>query len=293
MNEVKGAVSVERYGLGVILVTMSAFAWSTAGIFSKGVSADVWQIQFWRGLFSAIFILIYVVWRERGRTPRLFRSLGWPGWAAAAISSGATIAFIPAFKLTSIANVTVIYATAPFVAAAFAWLWMRERASRHTLIASAVSLVGVTVIIGGSLGKPNILGDCLALVMTAGMAMLMVLIRRYPKSPMVPAACVSSVQLLLVGLALSQPFGIPEHEIMILIGFGLMQALAIVTLTEGARLIPASHSALLGGLEIPLAPIWAWLILQEIPPNLTFIGGGVIVAGVGWHMFQERQVRDA
>ena len=276
------------HGLGVLLVILATVAWSTAGLFTKGLSADVWVINFWRGLFSALFILIYVIWRERGRTLACFASLGGPGWAAATVSSAATIAFLSAFKLTTVANVVVIYATAPFIAAAIAWLWLREKASGATLVASAVALFGVAIIMSGSLGSVNLTGDLLALLMTAGMALLIVLIRRYPDSPMVPAACVSALQLTVIGWCLSEPFTVPDGELVPLIGFGLVQAVAVVMLTEGARLIPAPVAALLGALEIPLAPIWVWLFLHEIPQTLTFIGGAIVLAGVAWHMWVER-----
>jgi drug/metabolite transporter (DMT)-like permease len=36
------------------------------------------------------------------------------------------IAFIPALQLTSVSNVAIIIATEPFLAAALAWIWLRE-----------------------------------------------------------------------------------------------------------------------------------------------------------------------
>ena len=41
----------------------------------------------------------------------------------------------------------IIYATVPFVVAALAWLVMRERASRPTLVASTVASAGVVVML--------------------------------------------------------------------------------------------------------------------------------------------------
>ena len=43
----------------------------------------------------------------------------------------------------------IIQATLPFVVAGLAWLVMRERASRPTLVASAVASVGVAVMLAG------------------------------------------------------------------------------------------------------------------------------------------------
>ena len=42
------------------------------------------------------------------------------------------VAFIPALQTTTVANVAIIIATQPFVAAALAWLWFRQKARLRT-----------------------------------------------------------------------------------------------------------------------------------------------------------------
>ena len=278
-----------RHRAGIILVGLSAVAWSTAGIFTKGIAADVWAILFWRGIFSAVFIALYVAWREGRRTPLAFASLGFPGWAAASIGSIATICYLSAFKFTAVTNVVVIYATTPFIAAGLGWLAMREGASRTTLLTSAVALVGVAIMMGGSLGKPDLIGDILAVAMAFFMAAMMVLIRKFPQAPMVPAMCLSSVQIALIALIMSNPFDVLSHDIWWLVMFGVVQAMGAILLTEGTRLIPAAQAALVGSLDIPLAPLWAWVILTEIPASATFLGGSVVLAAVAYFMGKDWQ----
>ena len=41
---------------GVTLVVLSAFAFSTAGFFTRLIDTDVWTMLFWRGLFGGLFI---------------------------------------------------------------------------------------------------------------------------------------------------------------------------------------------------------------------------------------------
>jgi len=48
---------------GVALVCISAIAFSTAGLFTKGVSADAWSVIFWRGVSAAVFTLVYALLR--------------------------------------------------------------------------------------------------------------------------------------------------------------------------------------------------------------------------------------
>ena len=278
--------------LGAVMVAMSAVTWSTAGIFTKGVSADVWTIMFWRGLFAAGFVFLYVCWREKTGAFRQLRELGWIGWTVATVSSLATLAFLSSFKLTSVANVVLIYATAPFVAAGIVWLWKRERMTRTTFVASVCCLIGVAVIVAGSLGAPNLAGDVLAMLMTFGMALLIVMIRLYPDAPTVMAAgCISSLQLAALGWLLSDVTAILPQELLVLVAFGIVQAVGVVLLTEGSRLVPAPDAALLGSLEVPLAPVWAWLILSETLPAATAVGGAIVLSALFWYLVNGVRLR--
>ena len=166
---------------GLILVLVSAAVFSTAGLFTKGVSADAWSVIFWRGLFAAGFTLIYILIKGTLRSELL--ELGKDGFAVAAISSVASASFITSFKLTTIANVSLIYASAPFIAALIAWLSMGERPSFVVMISSLAALAGVSLIVGSSIGGVNFEGDLMAIWMTFLMALILVIYRRYPKTP--------------------------------------------------------------------------------------------------------------
>jgi drug/metabolite transporter (DMT)-like permease len=277
---------------GRLLVIGSAVAWSTAGIFTKGVGADVWVVLFWRGLIAGVLMMAYLSWRGGDSHPRAWRRLGWPGWAAATAGSTATVCFIAAFKNTDVANVAIIYATAPFAAAAIAWFWMRERPAVATLVAAVLCLIGVLIMVGGSAGSANLTGDMLAVGMTVLMALMMVIIRRYPDRPMTLAiGPLSCVQLVALGWAMSAPFDVSLMDLVLLTGFGLSHATATILLAEGVRRITASEAGLLGSLEMPLVPLWGWLFLAEIPRMMTFVGGAVVLATLIWYLGRDMRSR--
>ena len=50
--------------LGYVLVALSAVAWSTAGIFTKGVEADVRTVLLWRGLLAAGVMSVWLACRN-------------------------------------------------------------------------------------------------------------------------------------------------------------------------------------------------------------------------------------
>ena len=116
--------------------------------------------------------------------------------------------------------------------------------------------------------------------MTTAMASIMVIYRKYPQTPGAGPAVLQSLFLLPVAAVLGSPFDVPPGEIAILAAFGLLFAIASVTLAEGAKRVPSSQTALLSALETPLAPIFAFMLLAEVPSLTTLIGGSVVFLAV-------------
>lgn len=264
--------------LGIVLMVFSALVYSTAGLFTKWVSAQAWDVVFWRGLFAALLTILLIIGRKRVRSE--FADMGTPGIVAAFLMASGTPAFIAAFKMTDVANVALIYAAIPMVAAAIAWIWFRETIGRWTVIGCGLAFLGVVMIVGGSFGGLNLYGDLLAGWMTLMMAAVIVLYRRFPNTPGTGAMVLSSILLLPLAAYLGAPMQTAPIEIGILMAFGLVFALASVTMNEGAKRLPSGQAGLLSTLEAPLAPIWAFFLLSEVPVWATALGGTVILVGV-------------
>ena len=122
--------------LGIFLTLVSAFLFSTAGIFTKSVTADALSVIFWRGIFGGIAGLAFLL--ATGRLETEIRGIGRVGWFLALINASGTIAFITVFKLTSVAHVTLIWSTVPIVGGIIGWIWLRERVSIHEARSSFV-----------------------------------------------------------------------------------------------------------------------------------------------------------
>jgi drug/metabolite transporter (DMT)-like permease len=282
MPAVIGAAA--RHRLGLVLVTGSAIAWSTAGLFTRLIHLDSATMLVWRGLFGALGILIFIVWRERGAAFESFRTMGRTSLSFVAISTIGMVAFITSFRLTTVAHVAIVYATVPFIAAGMAWLVLRERPQRSAVMAGFGALAGVVVMVGlGSEG--NARGDLLALVMTLAMAAMMVIARHGRGIAVMQAACLSCLLSALVSLPFAGHFWVDASELIALALFGLINsAIGIVLFSLGSRLLPAIETALIGSLDAPLAPIWVWLAFAETPRRATFIGGLIVFAAVFAHI---------
>lgn len=266
---------------GIALVTAAAVAWSTAPFFTRLLAFDSWTILFWRGLFGGGLIAAIVVITQ-GRTGLRDLAMGRNGWLVASLSTLAMLCFIPALQLTSVSNVAVIIATGPFVAAALAWIWLREASRSRTLLASLAALCGVVIIISDAHASADILGIGLACLMTLAIAAMTVTVRRHKNTPMVAAAAVSNVLGSLVSIPFAHSIAaVTGADVFILAMFGFFQvALGLTLFFLGSRLLPSGQASLIATLETPLMPFWVWLAFQEAPTLRALVGGALVMGAV-------------
>jgi drug/metabolite transporter (DMT)-like permease len=275
-----GADSQHR--LGIALVVAAAVAWSTAAFFTRLLPFDSWTILFWRGLFGGGLIAAILVLTQGSTGLRDLVRMGRSGWLVACLSTLGMVCFIPALQLTSVSNVAIIIATGPFVAAAFAWIWLREAARWQTMLASVVALGGVAIIVGNIRASSDILGIALACLMTVAIASMTVAVRWHKNTPMVASAAMSN----LLGSIVSLPFAhgiasVTAAELIILAMFGFFQvALGLSLFILGSRLLPSGQATLIGTLETPLMPFWIWLAFQEVPASRALVGGALVMGAV-------------
>jgi drug/metabolite transporter (DMT)-like permease len=205
--------------------------------------------------------------------------VGLPGLAVAVLSALATVCYLSALRLTTVAEVMAINATSPFISGALAWLILGERERWSAIVASGVALAGVAIMVGPDAIAGQFAGAALAFAMTFSLALMIVLIRVKKSVSMLPASCLSA--FLSAAIAWPMASGtIPTGATMLyLVLFGVVQfGLGLILLTLGVRLITALRSSLLSRLQTVLGPIWVWLAFGEIPAATTLVGI-VLVAG--------------
>jgi drug/metabolite transporter (DMT)-like permease len=271
-----------QHRLGLVLVTAAAVAWSTAPFFTRLLPFDAWTILFWRGVFGGGSIVAFLLLTEgRGGLLQLV-SIGTSGWVVACLSTLGMVCFIPALQLTSVANVAVINAILPFVAAGLAWIWLREVAQLRTLLASLVALCGVVIIVGGPQSGSDMLGIGLACSMVLAMAAMTVTIRRYRHTPMVAAAGLSNFMGSLVSMPFAQGLAsLSATDIVLFAGFGVLQVgMGLTLFVLGSRQLPSAQASLIATLESPLMPFWVWLAFQEVPTDNALVGGALVMGAV-------------
>ncbi len=282
------AASQRAEHIGFVLVFLSALFWSFGGAIARFIDAsDSWTVVFWRSFWAAAFLLSFMLWRDGFRgTINLFRDMSVPGFAVALCFATASTSFVVALAYTTVANILLMQAGVPLIAALIAWLLFRETIAAPTWAAIAAVIAGVGIMVSESLtGNVSPVGDGLALLIAFVFSVATVITRRFAHVRMMPAAFLGTVFAALFAASQASLLLVSSQDMAFLFAFGALNlGLGLACFTSGARLIPAAFAALLGTLETILAPIWVWLVHSEVPSARTIIGGSVVFTALLVHI---------
>ncbi len=274
------------YGRGLFLVMTAGLLWSTGGVLYRWVdTASDWQILVWRTFFMGAAALAYVVWRYRDETWGAIRGIGWWGVFGAIGLATANSAFVFSLSMTYVANALVILAASPFLAAVLAWVLLRERVRRATVVAMVAVISGVAVMGIGGLETDRIYGDLLAVLAVSGFALFSVCIRAGRHSDMMPTVALAGLLSVVVScvmvLGAGESLMISAYDMGIAFSMGFAAVfLGMVLYIAGSHHIPAAELALLSLTEVLIGPLWVWLAVNEVPVAHTFYGGALVLAGI-------------
>lgn len=291
----RGASAAPRFTdrtRGIAMVLVATIAWSFSGLYTRLLGTDIASAIAFRCFFGASFLLPAVLWIHGRNTGRRVAEMGWPGVVVVALEVVTMAATVGGLYLTSVANVTVIYSSSPFLAGAFAWWLLGERVNGRTLLASAVVLLGVLIVVSGSAGEGRLVGDFLALMMTVAFAAIIVVPRLWPHIDILTVSMLGGYATFALFLPFAAPAAIEMRDWLLLAAFGFTNfVIAYFIFLKGSRLIPAAESGLIITLEIVLAPLWVWLAFGEVPGPTSFVGGTLIFATITWHLLSSLRRR--
>jgi drug/metabolite transporter (DMT)-like permease len=277
---VRRALPLSEHRRGQILVSVGALAWSLAGVLQRPLDVDRATQVAGRALFAFAALAVWVRLRDRRSLTAPYRALGGAGLAVALAMAVASGAFMLALSYTTVAQVLFIQAASPMAAALLARVTLGERLSGRTAVALVVSLVGVTVMVGGP-GSGSTLGSALALLVMASFSVAIVFTRARRGISMAPAAALSQLLLVCIAMPLADLSAAGRDDWILLALLGVVQmGVGLAAFSAGARLIPAAQAGMLTLLEVVLGPLWVWAAVGERPGTATLVGGAIVVAAV-------------
>ncbi|WP_266065073.1 DMT family transporter [Brucella intermedia] len=264
--------------IGLLATFGEAFFLSFDTLFLRLIGGDAVQVAFWRGvlmLSSGILAAAATTWLTK---TRLSLINGRVGLAVAAFYGSASICFVFAALLTSIANMLVIVATAPLWAAVGATIFLGEHPPRRTWIACIVSLAGIGLVMWPGLSQEVNAGDVIALGAALSMAAAFVLSRLSSENLVLAPATGGLISALaLVGFV--DTFWFQDASQLAFMAFegAILVPVALGLIAMAPRYLPAPQVGLFLLLETVLGPLWVWAIIGEVPTGYALAGGALVI----------------
>jgi drug/metabolite transporter, DME family len=301
------ATGPQSYGTGITYVLIATIGWSLSGVFVRFMpELDGWQINCWRGFWTAVSLFCYLLLIYGQGTIKAFRKVPMIALFASAgfFAFGSTM-YVTSLTLLSTATVSVIGATSPLFTGLLSPWVTGEKPSLAAWGAAILALVGMGVIAWDGLEAGNSIGLLVCLMVPLSFAVQTLMLRRYRNVDMVPAICVGGMVSFLgaggVGFFFHSGggFDVALENIALLAVMAVVQlATPLVFYVRGAKSVPAITLALLAMFDAVLNPLWPWLIVGEVPEASSLLGGAIIVIAVmvsifggGWSKRRQLKTR--
>jgi drug/metabolite transporter (DMT)-like permease len=271
-----------RYLLGILIVMAGGAFLSTSGILLRIMdNPDGWQIIFYRSLSFSITIFILLCFKYGTGTIKAYKAVGRGGLAAAFLLSMGSVFYIFAMLNTTVANVVFIIGSAPLVTALVAWIILKEKVSRWSLVAMFAALIGIGLMFVDGLVSGGMLGNLLALAMVFMFAFYLLILRAQKDVDMIPATGLSGLITFVIAAFMVSSLNMNNHDLLLCIALGSFQfGLGFLFLTMGTRYLPAAEVALFAMTESILNPIWVWIGVNEVPSAYTLYGSAIVLISV-------------
>jgi DME family drug/metabolite transporter len=278
-----------------IQLLLGALLFSTGGVAIKLSTLTGWQAAGMRAIVAAAVMLAVL--------PAARRGWSWRTLLVAVPYAATFILYTLANKETTAANAIFLQDTAPLYLLLLSPLVLRERIERWDWLLLAALAFGAALLFAAT-PEPLVtaprpaLGNALALAAGITWALSLAGLRwitvRAPLSREEPFAVIVAGCLLafaVAGVAAwpESPFPpsartVPNAAIVVYLGV-FQISLAYVFVTRGMRHVTALEASLLLLTEPVFTPIWAWLLLGEMPTLAALLGGTVIIAAAAANTF--------
>ena len=267
---------------GPVLVFLGAFSLSFGGLIIKSFEGSTqWQILFWRTVFFLLVISIYLLITYKKKFFKSFYDSGIPGFFGGLILSFGFCGYVFAMYNTTVANTNFIIQTQTIFLAIFGYFFLKEKISKVTLTSIILAISGIILMVGNTLSPGKMFGNIAAFSMPISFAVLILVVRKYPSIDMVPSQFIAGIFALIIGYLMSGKILISYHDIFLGFLAGFFQlGFGFIFITIGAQRTPSAMVGIIMLTEAVFGPLWAWLFINEQPPNVVLAGGTIVIIAV-------------
>ncbi|WP_162916554.1 DMT family transporter [Cohaesibacter haloalkalitolerans] len=271
---------------GLTYLLVAAALMSLDAVFIRLSGLHGFAPSFLFGVFSLISMTTLTQIRE-GNVLRVAKAGGFMLLVSGAIMGVSGTAFTLAVQKTTVANVLLIMSITPIFSAIFSRIFLKENIKKHTGLAILLSIIGIYIIVQGSLASGGIEGDLIALVCALAVSMNFIVWRKFKQ---LNRSLVVGAGGFFIALFATPFITTADYDIK---GVLVMMVMGLFTAPVGrmfnamaTRIISAPEVSLISQIKIVIAPLIIWAIFGEVPGTATFIGGSLIlVAALGQPLY--------
>jgi len=244
---------------------------------------DSWTVLFWRGLLYAVGVSLLVFMKYGSKTIDEFKNIGKGGLVIGFFSGISTGTFVFAIVYTSIANALVIISTGPIMIAIVAWFLLKEKSSVITWTSMIIVFIGIYIVMSGSFGGQNLVGDFFALITAVMMGFTFTLTRKYKHINMVPVNAIGGLIAALIAFVMANQISVPAEVVGYIFAMGAILSISFSLITIAPRYMPAAEVGMIMPLETVLGSLIAWYFISEVPSTNAIIGGTIVIVTLFLH----------
>ncbi|WP_029061692.1 DMT family transporter [Labrenzia sp. DG1229] len=279
--------------IGIVLMSVGIASLSVSDAIAKALTAGYSPIQilFIRNLIALPFAVVIAL------------SMGGPGALrsyrpAAHLLRGvfwllAAVLFFTGLKHLEIAEATALVFVAPVFITAISALFLKETVGWRRWLAVLAGFAGVLVIVRPGAGTFQ--NESLLPIATAFLYAILMISARWVD----PRESVWTLMLYLVGAgallsALAVPFAwveIQSGDVWMFVGIAIFGTAGITLITQAFRFASAATVAPFEYSALIWATLLGWIIWDEIPDMLTYVGAGIIILSGCYIVFREQKLQ--
>ena len=267
---------------GPFLFFLGHVSLSFGGLIVKSFEGStLWQILFWRSVFFIIVVTIFLLLNYKKTFFSALYKSGIPGLLGGIILSLGFSSYVFAMYETTVANTNFIIQTQTLFLAIFGYIFLKETISKLTFFCIILAISGIFLMLGNSISPGEMTGNLVAFIMPISFAVLILIVRKFPKVDMIPLQLVAGIFAMIIGLLMSPTIIVSSKDIFLGFLAGFFQVgFGFIFITIGARSTPAAFVGIIMLTEAVLGPLWAWMFVNENPPISVLIGGSIIITAV-------------
>jgi len=292
-------MSKDKTNSAIFIVLVAGLFWSFGPLVVRNIdNAQLipWQYLFFRGSVIFLILNIYLFLIEGKEFINNYNKIGLSGLIGGISLGTANITFILSITSTSTAVTLLMLAAMPFIAAILAYVFLKEKISKTTLIAIIIAAAGVIFMSFDSKEVGTLFGLVNGLLSSLGFAGFTVSLRWRKKTPKFTTVAIAGIFCVAVSLLVllfndnNVLISLKNTSLSALHGF--LVCLGLILYSTKSKYLPAADLTLLSLTEVLGGILWVWLPLfgiNEVPSTNTLIGGAIITSSIIFYGFSTKR----